>query len=94
MAEQVVCEKCNSKGYGRCVCENAAPGGTVESIVELRRLVKSKLQDECKLIMHCVHAHGITDTLRVDAYRKGVMDVLKWAEQSNPSRQPPAPGCG
>jgi hypothetical protein len=28
-----ICETCNSKGYGRCVCENAPSSCTVDSIV-------------------------------------------------------------
>ena len=61
----------------------AAGSSTVGRFVGLRHLVTSKIPDEGRMVMHCVHAHGITDTPRVDAYRKGVMDVLEWAEQSN-----------
>jgi hypothetical protein len=33
-----ICETCNSKGYGRCVCENAPSSCTVDSIVVPRVL--------------------------------------------------------
>ena len=38
MGTTAICEKCNSKGYGRCVCENAPSSCTVDSIV--RRAVQ------------------------------------------------------
>lgn len=33
MGKTEICEKCNGKGYGRCVCENAPSSCTVDSIV-------------------------------------------------------------
>ena len=33
MGTNAICEKCNSKGYGRCVCENAPSSCTVDSFV-------------------------------------------------------------
>jgi len=33
MGTTAICEKCNNKGYGRCVCENAPSSCTVDSIV-------------------------------------------------------------
>jgi hypothetical protein len=33
MGKNEICERCNGKGYGRCVCENAPSSCTVDSIV-------------------------------------------------------------
>ena len=61
MGTTTICEKCNSKGYGRCVCENAPSSCTTDSFVRCiacdgRGMFHSKKAGAYEAI--CARCHG------------------------------------
>ena len=76
MGKTEICEKCNSKGYGRCVCETAPSSCTVDSMFDCSvcAAVRRELNNVAQYLDNAPHAEF--ERANVEAFVRSLATLM------------------